>query len=165
MTEEKHIVLRRNWYDWTLEILSWLSLIYGMLPLWYYNKIPEATKFPIHYNHQGVNQWGDRNYIVYIIVFTIILFILLRIAEYWYKTFNYPVEITKNNKLSLYRVTVRLTRHVRLFSVLLFALWANYLSHIAMEDYTKHFRYLAIIIIIGFLSSIAFHIFRFYEER
>ena len=164
--EEKHIVLKRTWYDWILEILSWGSLLYGLLPLWLYSKIPETAKIPISWMMNGeVRKWGDKKTILIIVFLTIGIFLLLLFLERNYKSLNYPVKITEQNRIPIYREGVRLAREIRFLGTLFGAFLANMICYTALENPIPNSHYILILIVIALFVSTVYHIFKMYKER
>ena len=164
--EEKHIVLRRTWYDWILEILSWGSLLYGLLPLWLYSKIPETAKIPISWMMNGeVRKWGDKKTILIIVFLTIGIFLLLLFLERNYKSLNYPVKITEQNRIPLFREGVRLARELRFLGTFFGAFLANMICYTALENPIPNSHYILILIVIALFVSTVYHIFKMYKER
>ncbi len=127
------IATRRTLYDWILAILSFTALIYMLLPLLSYRELSDTALIPIHYNIMGdVDNWGSKVTLLYLAGAGVILYILLSISERFYKKFSYPIRVTSNNEDQIYRLGVRLIRHVNLFSTLIFA---NIINHsFAMID-------------------------------
>ena len=164
--EEKHIVLKRTWYDWILEILSWGSLLYGLLPLWLYSKIPETAKIPISWMMNGeVKKWGDKKTILIIVFLTIGIFLLLLFLERNYKSLNYPVKITEQNRIPLFREGVRLARELRFLGTFFGAFLANMICYTALENPIPNSHYILILIVIALFVSTVYHIFKMYKER
>ncbi|MBR3014144.1 MAG: hypothetical protein IKH69_03885 [Bacteroidaceae bacterium] len=164
--EEKHIVLKRTWYDWILEILSWGSLLYGLLPLWLYSKIPETAKIPISWMMNGeVRKWGDKKTILIIVFLTIGIFLLLLFLERNYKSLNYPVKITEQNRIPLFREGVRLARELRFLGTFFGAFLANMICYTALENPIPNSHYILILIVIALFVSTVYHIFKMYKER
>lgn len=164
--EEKHIVLKRTWYDWILEILSWGSLLYGLLPLWLYSKIPETAKIPISWMMNGeVRKWGDKKTILIIVFLTIGIFLLLLFLERNYKSLNYPVKITEQNRIPLFREGVRLARELRFLGTFFGAFLANMICYTALENPIPNSHYILILIVIALFVSTIYHIFKMYKER
>jgi len=164
--EEKHIVLKRTWYDWILEILSWGSLLYGLLPLWLYSKIPETAKIPISWMMNGeVRKWGDKKTILIIVFLTIGIFLLLLFLERNYKSLNYPVKITEQNRIPLFREGVRLARELRFLGTFFVAFLANMICYTALENPIPNSHYILILIVIALFVSTVYHIFKMYKER
>ena len=149
MTEEKHIVLKRTKYDWMLEILSWGSLLYGLLPLWFYSQMPETTK----------------KIILTIVFLTIVIFLLLLFLERNYKSMNYPVKITEQNHIPMFREGVRLARELRFLGTLFGAFLANMMCNAALENPIPNSHYILILIVIALFVSTVYHIFKMYKER
>lgn len=164
--EEKHIVLKRTWYDWILEILSWGSLLYGLLPLWLYSKIPETAKIPISWMMNGeVRKWGDKKTILIIVFLTIGIFLLLLFLERNYKSLNYPVKITEQNRIPLFREGVRLARELRFLGTFFGAFLANMICNVVLENSIPNSHYILILIVIALFVSTVYHIFKMYKER
>ena len=164
--EEKHIVLKRTWYDWILEILSWGSLLYGLLPLWLYSKIPETAKIPISWMMNGeVRKWGDKKTILIIVFLTVGIFLLLLFLERNYKSLNYPVKITEQNRIPLFREGVRLARELRFLGTFFGAFLANMICYTALENPIPNSHYVLILIVIVLFVSTVYHIFKMYKER
>ena len=164
--EEKHIVLKRTWYDWILEILSWGSLLYGLLPLWLYSKIPETAKIPISWMMNGeVRKWGDKKTILIIVFLTVGIFLLLLFLERNYKSLNYPVKITEQNRIPLFREGVRLARELRFLGTFFGAFLANMICYTALENPIPNSHYILILIVIALFVSTVYHIFKMYKER
>lgn len=147
--EEKHIVLKRTWYDWILEILSWGSLLYGLLPLRFYNKMPETTEKTI----------------LAIVFLTVGIFVLLLFLERNYKSMNYPVKITEQNHKPIYREGVRLARELRFLGTLFGAFLANMMCNAALESPIPNSHFILILIVIALFVSTVYHIFKMYKER
>ena len=166
MIEEKHIVLKRTWYDWILEILSWGSLLYGLLPLWLYSKIPETAKIPISWMMNGeVRKWGDKKTILIIVFLTVGIFLLLLFLERNYKSLNYPVKITEQNRIPLFREGVRLARELRFLGTFFGAFLTNMICYTALENPIPNSHYILILIVIALFVSTVYHIFKMYKER
>jgi len=136
-TEEKQIILKRTWYDWVLEILSVLSLLYGLMP------------FFILY---GKGESGSLSTSFLMITFYLLSYFL----EYNYQMLNYPVKVTDQNKVSLYRIAVRLLRELRFLATLFFAININEIG----QKYTI----INGVLIITIIASTGYHIFKMYKE-
>ena len=158
--------MKRTWYDWILEILSWGSLLYGLLPLWLYSKIPETAKIPISWMMNGeVRKWGDKKTILIIVFLTVGIFLLLLFLERNYKSLNYPVKITEQNRIPLFREGVRLARELRFLGTFFGAFLANMICYTALENPIPNSHYILILIVIALFVSTVYHIFKMYKER
>lgn len=116
------IPTKRTLYDWILEVSSLIALVFALLPLFFYGDIGEDQLIPIHYNAHGeIDGWGDRSYLWNISLLTALFYAGFTILERYYKKFNYPIEITPDNANSLHRLGVRLMRHLKLLTTLMFA--------------------------------------------
>lgn len=124
---------RKTTYDWVIEIVSFLSLIATCIPLFFYNRMGEGVFFPIHYNLYGkADGWGDRKFLFIFILIAFVLYIYLTFSEKFFKKFLYPVKINEQNASSIYRIGIRLRRHVKLFIMLIFAYMSNTFLYMAL---------------------------------
>ena len=114
--------LKRTCYDWVLEISAFLGLLGVFSPLCFYGRLSDKDLIPIHYNASGqIDGWGDRSDLLLLAFFTLLLYLGLFFGERFYKKFNYPVKIADHNAGLLYRLAVRLLRHLKLLLVAFFA--------------------------------------------
>ncbi|GAB1359916.1 hypothetical protein MASR1M31_17060 [Porphyromonadaceae bacterium] len=125
---------KRTAYDWVIETISFLSLIGTCVPLFFYNKLGEGVPFPIHYNlHGKVDGWGDLKFFSRFVLAAIVLYLYLTFSERFFKRFLYPVKITEQNASIIYRIGIRLRRHLKLFVMLLFAYNSNTFLYMALS--------------------------------
>lgn len=147
-----HMPTRRTTYDWVIEIISFLSLIATCVPLFFYNRMNGNVSFPIHYNLYGkADGWGDRTFLLYFISAAIVLYVYLTFSERFYKRFLYPVKMNEQNASSIYRLGIRLRRHVKLFVMLIFAYMSNSFLYLALAGDTEQPYSLILTWLIGFL--------------
>lgn len=117
---------KRTIYDWGLEIISFMGLVASCIPLLYYNKMTSGFKFPIHYNIYGEpDGWGGRDFLLLFMIISVLLYLYLTLSERLYRKYIYPIKITQDNSLSLYRLAICLRRHVKLLVMLIFAYMNN----------------------------------------
>ena len=125
-------IMKRTSYDWLMEIISWIGILYATIPICNYAKLTNDALVPVHFNMKGIpDSWGDEKHILYYSIISISFFILLSVLERNYKALNYPIKITENNKIPLYRLGVKLVRHLKLVITWLFAYLANLSFQIA----------------------------------
>lgn len=114
--------LKRTRYDWGIEILSLLSLIAAFVPVLYYGQLGEGNILPIHYNAMGeIDGWGSRSFIWILPLIATTFYAFLTICERFYKKFNIPFKVTANNATLVYRLSIRLIRHIKLVCIAMFA--------------------------------------------
>lgn len=114
--------LKRTRYDWIIEILSLLSLVAAFIPVLYYRQLGEGNILPIHYNAAGeIDGWGSRSFLWQLPLIATVFYAALTICERFYKKFNLPFKVTSNNATPVYRLSIRLVRHVKLVCIILFA--------------------------------------------
>lgn len=117
----QHTKPKRSIYFWILEIATLLSLIWCFYPLLHYNTLINTT-IPIHYDINGeVNAWGSRSFLWFLPLLSLAMYIGISVLEKYYPKLNYPVKVTPENAVPLYRLTLSLLRHVKFFVILLFA--------------------------------------------
>jgi hypothetical protein len=126
----------RTFYDWVLEILSMVFLIASFYPLFHIGKLNDVI--PVHFNIYGeADGWGNRNTLCVIPLIAVIMYILLSGVEKYYKKFNYPVNPVKfkNEKITntLYRMGIRLIRHLKLFAIMFFCYLSNVMFEVAVN--------------------------------
>lgn len=153
---------KRTLYDWILEILTLLCLVWAFLPLFCYGNLSAGAEVPIHYNMHGVvNDWGSRVYLWFVPSIAFVFYISFFIVEIYHKKLiNYPVKVTADNADVVRRVGVRFLRYLKLFIVFVFAYISNSTFAIAMGEKTalnKSFVYaliavLFVILLIFFLK-------------
>lgn len=113
--------LKRTFYDWILESLSLLSLISALYPLLFYKKLGEGDIIPIHYNIAGeIDGWGNRSFLWILPLIAFVIYIGFSFIERNYKRFNRPFKVSANNLATVYRLGVRLMRHLKLFCMFIF---------------------------------------------
>ena len=117
-------------YDRILEILCWIGLAGVFYPLLHWNDLGDQAVFPIHFNlHGEADGWGGRTFLLILPALSVILYIGLSVAEKQYRKFNYPIRLTDNNKNRLYRLGVRMMRHLKPELILIFAYLNNASYH------------------------------------
>lgn len=129
---------RRTAYDWVIETISFLSLITTCVPLFFYNKLAEGASFPIHFNlHGKADGWGGQKFFSRFVLAAIVLYLYLTFSERFFKRFLYPVKITEQYASIIYRIRIRLRRHLKLFIMLLFAYNSNTFLYMALSGVSE----------------------------
>lgn len=128
-------ITKRTKYDWTLEILSLLALIWAFVPVFFMNKLGESVLIPIHFNAAGhVDGWGETHFLWINALMSLGFYLLFLLSDRFYKIMNFPVKITPENADDLYRTGVRMMRHVKFLIILLIAYINNSSFALAMGD-------------------------------
>lgn len=150
-------ITKRTTYYWIIEAFSLLGLIYALVPLLIYGKLPENSSVPVHFNIIGhPDRWGDSHYIIIYSLLSIFFYLLMTFLERNYKILNYPIKITPSNSNAIYRLGVNLARHLKLFVTLLFACLANISLYIAMGKANVCCQYIMIPLMGGLIISLIF---------
>ena len=151
---------KRTTYDWILEIVSVLALLWSFYPLLFYGRLSDETLIPIHYNLAGeIDGWGGRYFLWIIPLIALVFYIGLSVFEKYYKRSNYPYKVTEENANHLYRQRVRLSRHLKVFSLLIFAYLNNSSYAIAVGKGAGLSKFIMIFLMAGlFLSLIFFYL-------
>lgn len=148
-------ITKRTIYYWIIEVFSLLGLIYALAPLFVYKKLPEHSMVPIHFNIVGhPDSWGGSYHIIIYSLLSVFFYLLMSFLERNYKILNYPIKITSNNSEAVYRLGVRLVRHLKLFVTLLFAYFANLSFGIAMGEANVNSQYVIVLLIGGLVGSL-----------
>ena len=151
---------KRTIYDWVLEIISLLALLWSFFPLLFYDRLGNDVLIPIHYNLAGeIDGWGGRHFLWIIPLIALVFYIGLSLFEKFYKRANYPLKVTERNANYLYRQRVRLSRHLKVFSLLIFAYLNNSSYAIAVNKGSGLNKFVMIFLMGGlFLSLIIFYV-------
>ncbi|MDR0972627.1 MAG: DUF1648 domain-containing protein [Prevotellaceae bacterium] len=119
-------VLRRDRYDYILEALSGITLLATYYPLLFYQQLDAAIRIPIHYNVAGeIDGWGNPSSLWTLPLVATAFYLLFSLSERFYRHFNYPIKRTAYNEAYLYRLGIRLMRHLKVLLLLLFAYLNN----------------------------------------
>ena len=85
----------RSGVDWLLEIVGTAAVIAAAAEIatrW--SALP--AKIPIHFGIDGqANGWGERNSLLVLLASTIVMFVLLTIAEKYQRLVNIPVKVDR----------------------------------------------------------------------
>ena len=100
-----HFLLLYNsiWY-YIVEILSLLSVL-GAVVLYiiYWIKAPNIV--PIHYNIYGeADGYGSKTVLVILPILSVLMYVGLTILKKYPHIFNFPITVTEQNALSLYKM-------------------------------------------------------------
>jgi hypothetical protein len=157
---------KRTVYDKILEIISLSGLVWCCYPLLFYNRL-NGVLIPIHYNLAGeIDGWGGRCFLWIIPLIALVFYVGLSIFERYYKRADYPFKMTEKNANHLYRQRLQLSRHLKVFSVLIFAYLNNSSYAIAIGKGTELNKFGVILLMLGlFLLLIIFYIKMGQHER
>lgn len=119
-------ITKRTKYDWTLEILSLLALIWAFIPVFFMKKLGEHVLIPIHFNAAGrADGWGGTHFLWINALMCLGFYLLFLLSDRYYKIMNFPVKVTPENADDLYRIGVRMMRHMKFLSILIVAYLNN----------------------------------------
>jgi len=116
-----------------IEFAAFLLLVFfWIISISSFGYLPD--EIPIHYNGLGeVDAYGDKETIFILPLIATLLFIMLSIFSKFPHTFNYSVEITKENAEKQYKNAINLIRLLKI-AVLLIFIFINYKTiQIALE--------------------------------
>ncbi len=133
------IYAKRSKYDWLLEVLAVVGLLWSFWPLLRYGSLDEGTRIPVHFNAAGeVDGWGDKGALLLLPVIAILVYAgMTALEKAPKKSFNYPVKVTQANADTLHKLGVGLIRSMKVFMVFLFAYLNNTAFFIAEGGGTK----------------------------
>ena len=100
--------------------LSCIALIIfqGVVSIYYYTILPETI--PIHFNMNGEpNGYGSKVGILFLPVFSLVVFLALSKLNQYPHTFNYPVSVTVDNAKRQYSLAQKLMRWTNLSLILI----------------------------------------------
>lgn len=106
--------------DYTLEAIAILGIIsLCVLAVVSYSSLPD--RIPTHFNIKGqADDWGSKASIFLLPGISILLFTGITILNKFPHIFNYPVKVTGENALRLYKKSVRVMRILKALVVMLF---------------------------------------------
>lgn len=85
-----------------------------------YPFLPELV--PTHYNVQGiVDGWGAKSTIWWVVAFQVVQVLLLGLLSRYPQYYNYPIQVTDENRERLYRLGVNLVSYLALSMSILMA--------------------------------------------
>lgn len=107
------------------------------------NHLPD--RIPVHFDAAGnPNGWGSPSSLIFLPVLSLALFLFLTLIARLPSVFNYPVEVTEENRDTLQRLTVDLLAWMRTELVCTFALVQWMVSHLARHPEPVMFSFIFI---------------------
>jgi hypothetical protein len=107
--------------DYVLEVFS-LLVVLATIILFVFFLISAPQIVPIHYNIYGVaDKFGSKATLIILPVFSIITYVGLSILNRFPYIFNFPVKVTEQNHLFLYKMATRMIRWIKFLVCLIFA--------------------------------------------
>lgn len=156
--------MKKSIYDWVIEILTILCLIWSFYPFCFYNKFTGPV--PIHYNALGqVDIWGNRSFFWLLPLLSLTFYIGISISEKYYSKFNYPIKVTEKNANSLYKLALGLLRHMKFITILLFAYINNSTMSIALSKGSGLNGYILTILLVGLMVILFSYIIRMMKVK
>lgn len=120
--------LERTRYDRIIEAFSLLGLASAFIPLFFYPELGPGTRIPVHFNQAGeVDGWAGRAFFWQLPLVAAAFYAGLTWLERYYKRFRYPVRFdpSEAGARAVYRLGVRMVRHLKLFLLLIFSFLAD----------------------------------------
>ncbi len=128
---------RRTVYDWIIEIIALCGMVCTCIPVFFYDKLGQDVSFPIHYNHYGnPDGWGGSKFLFIFILVAIAIYTFLTLSETLFKRF-YAGKTDKQDAFTRYRRGIQLTRHIKMFAMLIFAYMSNTFLYQALSGTTE----------------------------
>lgn len=120
MKERPKIKIHLTFTDKIIEVTSYIALIaFWLMNIFAFSTLPE--NIPTHYNGMGeVDSYGPKATIFLLPVLGTVLFAFLTYIIKKPESFNYTVEITKENALEQYSNSTKLIRFMKLAILILF---------------------------------------------
>lgn len=113
---------KRSAYDWLLEVLAVVGLLWAFWPLLAYGSLGEGVRIPVHFNASGeIDGWGGGGFFWFIFIMALAMYVMFKLFEKYPQKLNYPVKVTKANAPKLYGLAIRLIRHINVFVMFMFA--------------------------------------------
>lgn len=114
-------LLKRNCFDYILEIIAIIGLISCFISLLFCYGLDKDIQIPVHYNFYGeIDGWGNVSFIYAITIMSVVLYIAFSVYERFYRKFNYPIKVTENKSKYMYRAAISLMRSMKaIISVML----------------------------------------------
>ena len=107
--------------DYVLEFLSLLSVLCTII-LFVIFWIDAPKTVPVHYNIYGIaDGFGNKTTLIILPVISIVTYVGLTLLNKFPYIFNFPVKVTAQNRLILYKNATRMVRWNKLIICLLFA--------------------------------------------
>lgn len=121
-------------------------------------------EIPTHYNGLGeVDAYGDKETILILPLIATLLFIMMSIFSKFPHTFNYSVEITKENAEKQYKNAINLIRLLKI-TVLLIFIFINYKTiQIALEKNKNLGIWFLPVAILFFIILVGYNLYKTYK--
>jgi len=143
----------------TLLCIGGLVMLFA-IPTYYYHLLPEVI--PHHFDLKGApDQYGHKRSIWLLPVIGIIIFLLLNHLRNKPETFNYPIEMTEENALFLYKSARRMVLCLNTFIILSF----GYITFITIQTSLGKYAGLPIFFLLSFLLGLFTLIGYFYWDQ
>jgi len=107
--------------DWILEFFALLSVLSTIvLFVLFWIEAPEVV--PVHYNIYGVaDRFGSKNTLIILPIIGIVTYVGLTFLNRFPHIFNFPVKVSEQNRMILYKTATTMVRWTKLFICLLLA--------------------------------------------
>lgn len=128
------IKIEKSTFDIFLEVISFIGLIYiWFLVFKYYPSLPETIA--THFNAAGkINDYGSKSTILLLPAIGTFVYLLLTLISNFPHTFNYLVEITKENAERQYKLAVQMIRFLKVDIIIIFGIITNSIIKSAISN-------------------------------
>lgn len=152
--------LKKTLYDWIIECVSLFCLFSAFYPLFFYGHLEEGGLIPIHYNIAGeIDGWGNRSFLWILPLIAFVFYAGLSLVERYYKRFNFPFKVTNQNATPVYRLSVCMVRHLKLFFMIIFTYINNSSYAIVIGKGSGLNKYVMILLMaVIFITTIIYYI-------
>ena len=115
------IKIESKTFDYIIEAIGLAFVVVLLImPAYFYNQLPD--QIPYHYNFHGQpNAYSGKDFIWLLPLVGLVLYVLLSFVSRYPHTFNYPVQITRENVYRVYRIGVRSMRIIKVAIIIIFA--------------------------------------------
>jgi uncharacterized membrane protein len=115
------ITIQKTTLDWVLDVIAFLICLFTFsLSIIVFNDLPDLI--PSHFNSKGmVDSYSSKEMILGLPFISLMIFIVLHNVNRSPHIFNYPVKITEENAMEMYRYATRLIRVMNLVIVVFFS--------------------------------------------
>ena len=112
--------------------IAGLILVWG-IPVWAIaNGLPD--QIPLHFDLGGhVNRWGSSSELFFLPTIALLLFVLLSVLVRFPASFNYPIEVTPENRARLQELAVSMIQWLKVELLVTFAWIEVWTVRIARE--------------------------------
>lgn len=138
--------------DYILEVIALAGLVLiWIIVILNYSQLPEIM--PSHLNTKGeVDGYANKIFLYILPVNTTLLYIGLTVINRYPHTFNYPVQINKNNAEAMYRLSKRLVLAVKTSIMIIFIFVQYNMIYLGLKGYENSNGWLILLFVVLLLG-------------